>query len=271
MKACYPIPMKKTYLFLFAFMPLMVCLAQEPVTKGEFNFVAHRGASYLAPENTRASIQLAWDLGADAVECDVMLSSDHQVLLCHDNNTKNLTGESFNVSETPWEQLSQLNIKLRETNLPEYENQRIPLLEEILATIPEKRMLVIEIKTGPEILPYLQKTINTHWKSGQISFIAFDFETIVAAKALYPDVPCFYLSMFKNDFKKHFDLAIEKGLDGMNLRYAIIDPSLVEKCNSAGLEVWCWTVNDPETARKMRDMGVSALTTDRPAWLKEHM
>ncbi len=30
-------------------------------------FIAHRGASHLAPENTVASAKLAWELGADAV------------------------------------------------------------------------------------------------------------------------------------------------------------------------------------------------------------
>lgn len=271
MKGCYQIPMKKIYLIPIALLVLLALPAQDLSTEKEISFVAHRGASYLAPENTLASIQLAWELGADAAECDVMLTSDKQVILCHDKNTKNLTGESFTVSETPWEQLSQLTVKPRDTNLPEYKNETIPLLKDILTTIPADRMLVIEIKTGPEILPCLQETIDNHWKRGKISFIAFDFETISAAKALYPDVPCYYLSMFKNDFNKHFDLAVENGLDGMNLRHAIITSSLVEKCNSAGLDVWCWTVNDPETAQKMKDMGVSALTTDRPAWLKEQM
>ncbi|MEN8201710.1 MAG: glycerophosphodiester phosphodiesterase family protein [Bacteroidota bacterium] len=263
--------MKKIQLILFAFLPVFGALAQNAGYESNFSFVAHRGASYLAPENTIASIRLAWELGADAAECDVMLSSDKQVILFHDKNTKNLTGKSLTVSETPWEQLRLLSIKPRESNLPEYENETIPLLEDVLVTIPEDRMLVIEIKSGPEILPYLQETINAHWKSGKISFIAFDFETIRAAKSLYPDVPCYYLSSFKSDFHKHFDLAVEKGLDGMDLRHAMINPSIVQKCNSAGLDVWCWTVNDPDTARKMKAMGVSAVTTDRPAWLKENM
>jgi len=262
--------MKKLYLILCGFMLLMATFAQHK-NDNSISFVAHRGASYLAPENTMASIRLAWELGADAAECDVMLSSDHRVVLSHDKNLKKLTGENLEVSETPWDQLSRLTIKLKESNLPEYENETIPLLADVLGTIPEDRMLVIEIKTGQEILPHLHKTVDAHWKSGKISFIAFDFETILAAKSMYPDVPCYYLSMLKNDFKKHFDLAVAKGLDGVDLRHAMITPSLVEQCHTAGLDVWCWTVNDPETAIKMKEMGVSALTTDRPAWLKKNM
>ena len=263
--------MNTIYLLLFGILINLSAFSQYSESESAFKFVGHRGASYLAPENTKASIGLAWKVGADAAECDVRYTSDHKIVLCHDSNTKNLTGESYIVSETTWEQLSKLTIKPKETNLPEYNNEPIPLLEEILTTIPEDRMLVIEIKTGPEILPYLQKVIDEHWKSGQIGFIAFDFETIVATKELYPEVPCYYLSSLKNDFEKHFDLAVEKGLDGMDLRHAIITPSIMEMCESAGLDVWCWTVNDPETARRMKEMGVTAVTTDRPAWLKENL
>ena len=65
-------------------------------------------------------------------------------------------------------------------------------------------------------------------------------------------------------------MVLENRLDGVDLRHAIITPSLMGKCKSAGLDVWCWTVNDPEIARKMKEMGVTAVTTDRPAWLKEN-
>jgi glycerophosphoryl diester phosphodiesterase len=233
--------------------------------------VAHRGASYLAPENTLASIKLAWELGADGAECDVMLTADEKVVLFHDNNTKNLCGENYTIRESSWEQLKTLVVIPRETNRPEYKHETIPLLADVLGTIPEDRMLVIEIKTGPEILPHLQKVITEHWKKGQISFIAFDFETIRLTKLLYPEVPCYYLSMLKPDFNRQFGAVVESGLDGVDLRHSIIDKDLVARCHASGLDVWCWTVNDPETAMKMKKLGVSAVTTDRPAWLKEQL
>lgn len=244
---------------------------QQPDKEKSFHYVGHRGASYLAPENTLASIKLAWELGADGAECDVMLTADHKVILFHDKDTKKLTGQNYTVKEASWEQLKPLVVLPRETNNPEYTSETIPLLAEVLGTIPEDRMLVIEIKTGPEILPHLQEVIAQNWKKGRISFIAFDFETIRQSKLLYPEVPCYYLSSFKPDFNKHFDLAVESGLDGMDLRHTIIDQDLVDRCHASGLDVWCWTVNDPETAMKMQELGVSAVTTDRPAWLKNKL
>jgi glycerophosphoryl diester phosphodiesterase len=263
--------MKYILLCLITSGTLLNSWGQDVADDKEFLFVGHRGASYLAPENTMASIQLAWELGADAAECDVMLTRDNKVILFHDNNTKKLTGENHIIKETNWEELKKLSVKNRETNLPKYKNEPIPLLKEVLEVIPSDRMLVIEIKTGPEILPHLQKVIEQHWKTGNISFIAFDFETIIATKKLYPHLPCYYLSSLKPDLKQHFNDIVENKLDGVDLRYGIIDRSMVEKCNKAGLAVWCWTVNDLETAREMKELGVTSVTTDRPAWLKENL
>lgn len=263
--------MNRKYLLLFAFLPWLSTLAQEAGTEKNFSFVAHRGASFLAPENTLASIRLAWELGADAAECDVMLSADHRVVVFHDKNTRKLTGESHVIASTSWETLMGLTVKPRETNRPEYVGEPIPLLKDVLATIPDDRLLVIELKTGPEILPFLKGVVDRHWNSGQIAFISFNFDAVRQAKAIYPEVPCYYLSSLKQDAKKHLSKAVEYHLDGLNLRHAIIDQELSTACREAGLDLWCWTVNDPETARKMKSLGVTALTTDRPAWLKENM
>ncbi|RPI43127.1 MAG: glycerophosphodiester phosphodiesterase [Bacteroidetes bacterium] len=248
-----------------------VAHAQETAGNRPFLFIAHRGASYLAPENTLASINLAWELGADAAECDVMLTSDDRVIVFHDKNTGRLTEKNDVVSETPWKDLSELTVRPRETNLPDYGSERIPLLEEVLKTIPEGRMLVIEIKTGTEILPWLKMDVDRYWKSGSIAFIAFDLETIRQAKLIFPEVPCYYLSTFRKDLRKHFDAIVDSGLDGVDLRHGMIDRRLVGKCNEAGLDVWCWTVNDPATARELKDIGVTAVTTDRPDWLRQNL
>jgi glycerophosphoryl diester phosphodiesterase len=237
----------------------------------QVTYVAHRGASYLAPENTLASIQLAWELGAPAAECDIMLTHDKEVILFHDKKGGRLTGHDFVVKETTYSEIKDYAIQLRDSNLPEYASETIPLLSEVLETIPGDKTLVIEIKTGPEILPYMEKVITNHWKNGNIAFIAFDFETILATKALYPDIPCYYLSAFRVDVKSKSKQLEASNLDGVNLRHQIINKKLVRKFNSAGKDVWCWTVNDPSDAHKMIKAGVSAITTDRPQWLKEQL
>ncbi len=77
--------------------------------------------------------------------------------------------------------------------------------------------------------------------------------------------------MLKSDLNRHFDALLDNHIDGVDLRYRIIDKKIMDRCGSAGLEVWCWTVNDVETAIRMRELGVTAVTTNRPAWLRENL
>lgn len=250
---------------------LITVMASYNLSAQQVTYVAHRGASYLAPENTLASIQLAWELEAPAAECDIMLTRDKEVVLFHDKKGGRLTGHDFVVKETDYNQIKDYTILLKETNLPEYSTETIPLLSEVLETIPDNRTLVIEIKTGPEILPYMEKVIENHWKTGNIAFIAFDFETILATKAIYPKIPCYYLSALKLDLNSKFKQIKASNLDGVNLRHQIINKKLVKKFNRAGKDVWCWTVNDPVDAHKMINAGISVITTDRPKWLSEQV
>lgn len=254
----------KVLLFLFIFLPLMNLDAQEKAV-----FVGHRGASYLAPENTLASYNLAWELGVEAAECDIMLTKDNQVIVFHDKTGKRLTGQNFTVKEAMYSDIKDYPINLKESNLPKYAGQTIPLLSDLLQIIPDGKTLVIEIKTGVVIIPHMQKVISEYWKSGEIAFIAFDFETILATKKLYPDVPCYYLSAFNHDISKKFNEIVKSDLDGVNLRHKIISKKLVRKFNNENKGVWCWTVNDPSDAELLIQYGVTAITTDRPKWLKE--
>ena len=50
--------------------------------------VAHRGESFIAPENTLVAINLAWQNGAKAVEIDVQITRDKEIVVIHDKNTK---------------------------------------------------------------------------------------------------------------------------------------------------------------------------------------
>ena len=50
----------------------------------DFRIIAHRGASAYSPENTLPAFELAARMGANEVELDAQLTSDGQVVLCHD-------------------------------------------------------------------------------------------------------------------------------------------------------------------------------------------
>ena len=72
--------------------------------------VAHRGASYDAPENTLSSVRLGWEQGADCVEIDVYLTKDDQIVAMHDKTTKRTAGKDWTVSERTLAELRTLEV-----------------------------------------------------------------------------------------------------------------------------------------------------------------
>ena len=235
-------------------------------------FIAHRGASYLAPENTVASAKLAWELGADAVEVDVHLSKDNRVIVIHDKDTKRTCGGKTNltIAKTP-------SILLRDLDAgswkgEEFKGEKLPFLSEIIETVPEGKTLVVEIKAGgDEIIPALRRTIDKSGKAEQIVFISFGWDTILNTHDEFPENKCYWLSSLKPGVKKKIEQAAEKGLTGVNLKYQIIDEEIMAQAKDLNLEVLSWTIDDPEEAQRLTDIGVTGITTNRPKWLKEQM
>ena len=258
---------KSAFYLIIAF----IFLLNTMTSFAQLQYIAHRGASYLAPENTLASVNLAWQLESDGVECDIMLSKDEKILVIHDSNAKRLLGLDLEISQTNYRDLTGTAVKLKANNLQKYSGEKVPLLKDLLKTVPENRLLVIEIKCGPEIILHLQKLISKYWKTGHIAFIAFDYETIIQTKTAFPTIPCYFLSSNLDDLNKRFDDISKSNLNGVNLNHKIIDIDLVKRFASADKEVWCWTVNTPEDAKRMEMCGVHFITTDRPAWLKAEM
>jgi len=232
-----------------------------PVTK----IIAHRGASFLAPENTVASAKLAWVKGADAVEVDIYMSKDNKIMVSHDANTLRTSGKDFIIKETNSDILRKLDVGSFKDE--KYKGEKIPFLEEIIQTVPEGKELVIEIKCGSEALPFLNEVISTYGKNRKFVFIAFDLQTITDTKRVFPGNSCYWLCSNRELLEKNFNLIPDTGLDGISLSYNIINPGIAEKTESLNLELFSWTVDNPDDAKRLILLGVKGITTNRPGWL----
>ena len=231
--------------------------------------IAHRGASHLAPENTLASIELAWQLGADAVEVDVHLTRDGRIVALHDPTTGRTAGTHLEVVATHSHHLRLLDVGRHKH--PGFAGEAIPFLEEVLETVPPGRQLFIEVKCGPEILPRLDRTVVDSGKRSQVEIIGFDLDTMKAAKAIMPDVPAHWLCE-KRYWTRYSRLLARKakayGLDGLDVHWSGITRRFVSAVRKAGLKLYAWTVDEPAEAVRLREMGVDGITTNRPGWLR---
>lgn len=234
-------------------------------------FIAHRGASYLAPENTVAAANLAWKLGADAIKVDVHLSKDNRVMVIHDKDTKRTCSEKKNleIAKTP-------SILLRDLDAgrwkgDEFKGEKIPYISEIIKTIPEGKYLMIEIKCGKDAIPALHRSIEKSQKQNQIIFSCSGWQTIIAVHEAFPSNKCYWLSSLKPGLKKKLAQLEKEGLTGASLKSSIIDEEVIAIAKEHKVEVLTWIVDDATEAQRLCDMGVNGITTSRPKWLKEEM
>ena len=238
--------------------------------------IAHRGASYLAPENTMASVMLGWEKGAD-VEVDVYLSKDNRIVVIHDSSTKRTGKIDLIVKDTPSHELRKLDVGSFKS--AKYAGEQIPFLSDVIETIPPGRKLYVEIKCGKEVLPILQKLITESGKMSQIVIIGFDLETVTLSKQLI-DVPTYWLKGTEKDKETEqwiphdpqlVQVAINNGLDGLDVHYAGVTKEFTDAVKAAGQKLYTWTVDDPKEAIRLVELGVAGITTNRPEWLRKHL
>ncbi len=247
--------------------------------KSSIRFIAHRGASSEAPENTLAAFRLGWQQ-TEAVENDIYLSKDGRIVVIHDGDTKRVAGVEKKVEDQTLAELKALDVGRWKD--PKWAGERIPTLEEVLAAMPPNKWILVEIKCGPQILPALKRIIDQSKKSpDQIVIQSFSFEVCAAAKKKFPKHKVFFLCGFQKDKKtgawsptarELIDPAKQAGLDGLAVGYGEkVNADLVRQTKKAGLTLFVWTVDDPAAAQQAKNLGVDGIITDCPALLLKQL
>jgi glycerophosphoryl diester phosphodiesterase len=241
--------------------------------------IAHRGASYDAPENTLASVALGWRQNADAVEIDVQFSRDGQLVVIHDDNTRKTARVAKKVNAQTLAELRALEVG--RWKKAKWAGEKIPTLLEVLATIPTGKRLFIEIKCSPACIPRLIEAFRESGKAArQIVVIGFARETMARVKRALPEWQVCWVAEFRRTWRGGWTPTAEtlirhakaSGLDGLDLSgRGPLNAKFVEKVHGAGLKLYVWTVDAPAQARKLRAAGVDGITTNRPGWLRAQL
>ena len=237
-------------------------------------FVAHRGESFDAPENTLAAINLAWQRGAKAVEIDIHLTSDQRIVVTHDANTKRQSGVDAEIAVSTLADLKKLDVGSFKG--AQWKGESIPILEDVLRSVPTGGQLWIEIKCGSAVLEPLRDVLaKTPLRVGQVVLIGFNAEVMTFAKARFPSHRVLLLGTADKDGVTSEPLVNDLlkrvrtgGLDGINLCAANLDKNVFAAFKAAGMTVAVWTVNDPQRARQLIADGVDAIATDRAHWIR---
>ena len=246
------------------------------------NIVAHRGASYDAPENTVAAMELAFEQGADGVEADFYLTSDGQIICCHDKDTQRTAGVKHVIVETPLAELRKLDVGSWKNE--KYRGEKMPTFAEIAETIPAGKKFIIELKTGPEIVaPLKEELAKTDLEDDQILIICFNDKTVAECKKVLPNLKCHWLTGYKQNEKTgkwkptlaEVVATLERShADGLGSQGEMkhVDAEFLEDlCDEGHCEFHVWTIDDPKVAKYYQRLKPWGITTNRPGFIREQL
>lgn len=277
MRPLFPVRTLGHWLFLMT----SACIVTSALA---VEIVAHRGASFDAPENTLAAQMLAWSQNADAVETDLRLTKDGKILVIHDATFKRTAGgREVPVLDLTFDEARALDAGAWKA--PHFQGEKLPSLDEQLAAMPTGKRLFIELKVGPEIVPELARSLTrASVDERHVTIISFNFDTLREVRRQLPRLPTQFLVGYRSPEASKTESKPQPSLDdviaralagnftGLDLQHTWpLGPNELKKIRDAGLELHVWTVDDPVIAQRWIGLGVKSITTNRPGWLREKL
>ena len=273
--------------FRFLSIPLVLCfvgdvfgqIAEAMPVHRRLN-VAHRGASHLAPENTLIAYRIAVSAGADGAECDVYATSDGVPILSHDKSTKRtMGGVDKDITTLSLAEVRKLDAGAWKGK--QFKGEPVPMLEEYLELLKGTSCYpIVELKqVGIE-----KEVLDVIRKQGMVdvtTIIAFSQDVVKEIRKQEPNISVAWLYSEnlrdKGTPEENADRLAEFLLDRcrtldtkiLDLQHGILSEKLVKTLQTAGIHVWCWTVNDAARMNQLLDWGVESITTDRPELLTD--
>lgn len=230
--------------------------------------VAHRGASAVAPENTMAAFEKAVELGADAIELDLHVSHDGELVIIHDDTLDRTTDGQGPVHTRSLRELKQLDAGRWFSE--RFAGQRIPTLAEVLDRFAGKVPLALEIKAGSAFFPGIEERVvsalREHQVISQVAVASFDHHALLRLKELEPFLRTAALLMGRPVSMPVIAEACKT--DVMAMECSLMTKTEVDACSAAGLQLVVWVVNEPTRMRYFIDLGVDGIITDRPDLLR---
>lgn len=256
-----------------------------------FDIQGHRGARGLLPENTIPAFLKAAELGVQTLELDVVVSSDHQVIVSHepflnpqiclDPDGNPITDEHrFNLYRMKSAEIQQCDCgSLVHPKFPKQKKMVVPkpLLSEVFAAIKKTYPNIgynIEIKstlTGdgvshPTPETFAQLLLKEIEKAGllqQVTVQSFDPRSLQAMHRIAPNLCLAYLTD-NNDIpaQQIRDLGFVPAI--YSPHHKLLDPALVYTCHQMGMKVIPWTVNEVADMDSVFISGADGLITDYP-------
>lgn len=230
----------------------------------QVQITAHRGGAAIAPENTLAAIRQAIQDGADWVEIDVQETRDGVVVVVHDSDLLRVANAALKVRNASLEELQQIDIGSRFS--PEFSDQRVPTLQEVLELCRDQVGVNIELKYygfEQNLEQRVAELIEATGMENQIVLMSLETKGIARMKSLRPEWTVGLLTAVAAG-----DLTRAQA-DFLAVNSSLATRAFVRAAHSRGKPVAAWTVNDSMAMSAMMSRGIDNLITDNPALAKQ--
>jgi glycerophosphoryl diester phosphodiesterase len=219
--------------------------------------IGHRGAAALEPENTLISIERAMDIGVDAVEIDVHLSKDKELVVIHDATVDRTTNGTGPVSSYTVQEIKRLDAG---------KGEAIPLLQEVIDFIDRRVMLIIELKEEGTEGSVVDLIIRNNLFDNACA-ISFWHRLVKTVKETDSRIKTGVLLVGS---PVDACIATRASADALVMKYSFVDRKFVEIAQKKGLKVFVWNIDDQDLLKPYVDMGVDAIGTNNPGALVEY-
>ena len=227
---------------------------------------AHRGSSAHAPENTMVAFQLALEQGAPAIEFDVKLSADGDVVVIHDQTVDRTTNATGNVARLPLDFLRELDAG--SWFGADFRGEKIPTLHEVFAVFGKTLLMNVELTNYSTpfdaLVPKVVDLIRKYGVERNVWFSSFYPHNLMRAASLLPSVPRAQLiwpgrlGSWQRLWGRRINIQAEHPWQG-----DITAPS-VENAHQRGRRIHAWTVNTPDDMRRLSALHIDGIFTDDP-------
>lgn len=234
--------------------------------------VGHRGFRGRFPENTLLAMRKGVEAGATVVETDIQMAKDGVIVMCHDVTTGRCFDHDYDVEETNY------NGVLDQLHTKDHFREKMPTLEEVLTmfkTNPDfaNVKLMIDIKRSnrphviPELLRVLKNSIDLERSTDKLTFGVWKTDVMEAVHKYAPDIPVTFIG-WELRTAKLFMTRWPSQVKAISVSYASLatcgGPKLMECATQRGVDIYSWTVNDPDAFKWAVAARLKGVITDFP-------
>ncbi|MBR6915786.1 MAG: hypothetical protein IKN36_05465 [Clostridia bacterium] len=227
---------------------------------------AHKGASFYAPENTMSSFHLGLTMGANAIETDIRMTADGELILSHDSFLGRKNSGSGKLRDLT---LAQIRRSRAEGNSTDGFCDRITTLREFFEIFANRDIaFALDLKETAVAEPTLRMA-EEFGILGKATFTSGGFDRLKIVKECNPAARVGWIIREGNED----EMRMLKEIGGEEL--VVFAPNTtaekIARWREAGFGVRAWGVENITLMKRMCDLGVDGMTVDYPDRLVQYL